>query len=141
MKVFPTHFICKIIYRNNIILAPGQEQKAGTTIGEVHGHKKPSLCIWNRKTAKILPQLPCSTPINQIQLVKHIPIWERLQRSGLRRKVTGTHPSLKPKVFSHSPHIQRATWPSQKSQIPSLQRVIQSTSVERNWSKFSRRST
>ena len=51
---------------------------------------------------------------------------------GLIRKVPCANPLLKPKVFLESPQIQRPTIPSQNLQIPSIQRVIRPTSVERN---------
>ena len=46
-----------------------------------------------------------------------------LGRAGLKRKVPGTNPLLKQIVFSQSPQIQRATFSSQKPQIPMMERV------------------
>ena len=54
-----------------------------------------------------------------------------LGRVGLRRKVPGTNPLLKPKVFPQLPPIQRSMLPSQKPKVPHLQRVIHTTYVER----------
>ena len=47
--------------------------------------------------------------MNHPQLVTNIPIRRGLGRLGLRRKVPGTNPLLKPKVFSQSHKIQRPT--------------------------------
>ena len=69
--------------------------------------------------------------MKQAQLLTNVLIRRGLGRAGLRRKVPGTNPLLKPKVFSQLPQIQRSTLPSQKPQIPNIQRVIHPTSVER----------
>ena len=67
--------------------------------------------------------------MNQPYLVTDIPIRGGLERAVLRRKVPGTQQLLKTEVFSLSP--QRPTLPDYKQKIPSSQRVIQPTSVER----------
>ena len=51
-----------------------------------------------KKAAKILSQLPGSTPMNQPQLVTNILIKRELGRAGFRRKVTSTHSLPKPNV-------------------------------------------
>ena len=69
--------------------------------------------------------------MSQQQLVMHIPIRRGMGRAGLRRKVPGTNPLLKPKLLSQSPQIERPILPSQEPQIPSVQRAIHPTSVGR----------
>ena len=81
--------------------------------------------------AQILSQLPSSTPINQPHLVTNIPMSSGLGRKSLRRKVPNTNLLLKPKVFSQSAQIEGLTVPSQKPQIPTSQRIIHPTFVER----------
>ena len=49
----------------------------------------------------------------------------------MKRKVSGTNLLPKPKVFLQSPQIHSPTLPSQNLQIPSTQRVIHPTSVEK----------
>ena len=41
------------------------------------------------EAAKIISQLPSSTPMNQLQLVTNIPIRRGLGKTGLRRKLPG----------------------------------------------------
>ena len=100
--------------------------------GKVHGYDEPLLPHMKpEKMAKILSQLPSRIPMNQPHIVKNIPIRKGLGRTGLRKKVPGKNPLLKPKVFSQYPQIQRPTLHSQMPQIPSPQRVIHPPSVER----------
>ena len=105
-------------------------QKAEITAVKVHGHNKPWLSPMKPeiKTAKMLSQLPGWTPMNKSQ-PKIFPSRE-LGRAGLKRKLLGTHPLLKPKVVSKLHQIQRPTLPLQPPWIWSSQRVIQSTYVE-----------
>ena len=51
------------------------------------------------KADKILSQLSSSTPMNQPQLAKHIPIRGGLERAGLRRIVSGTNNYLNQRYF------------------------------------------
>ena len=69
--------------------------------------------------------------MNQIHVITNIPIRRGPRKAGLKRNVPGTNPLFKPKVFFQSPLIKRPTLSSQKLQIPSSQRVITPTSVER----------
>ena len=68
--------------------------------------------------------------MNHPQLVTNIPIRRGFGIASLRRKVQDTHTLLKPEIFSQSPQVQRPTLHSQKSQVPSSQRVTHLTSVE-----------
>ena len=84
------------------------------------------------KAAKIQSQFPSNTASpNHTQIPTNVPIRRGEGRAGLRMKVTGTIQLLEPKVFLQSPQIQRPTLPSQNLHIPSNQRVIHPTSVER----------
>ena len=58
--------------------------------------------------------------MNQSHLVTNVSIRRGVGKAALRRKVPGTNPLLKPKVFCQSSQIQRATSPSQshRFQIP-----------------------
>ena len=69
--------------------------------------------------------------MNQAQFVTNILIRRRFGRVGLRRKVPGTNPLLKPKVFSQSSEIQRPSSPSQEPQISSTHGSIHPISVKR----------
>ena len=69
--------------------------------------------------------------MSQLHLVSDPPIRKGLGRAGLRRKVPGTKHLFKQKYFL-IPKIQRLTLSSYKQQIPNSQRVIQTTSMERN---------
>ena len=73
--------------------------------------------------------------MNQPQLFTKVSIRGGYVSAGLRRKVPGTNPLLKPKVFSQSPKIQRPTIPSQKPQILSTLRLIHAKSAEKKTNK------
>ena len=75
-------------------------QKADITVEEIHGHNKSLLpYLKPEKAAKILSQLLEVLSINQPQIPTNIPIRRPVGRAGFRRKVPGTNPLLKPKVF------------------------------------------
>ena len=94
--------------------------KAEVTAGKVHGHYKPLLPHMKpEKAAKILSQLCSGTNMNQTKWVTNIHITRQLGRAGLRRKVPGTWPLLKPHIFSQSPQIHRPTLPSQNHKLQS----------------------
>ena len=108
-------------------------QKAGITVRELHVHDKIFLPHMKpEKAVKIISQLPSGTTVNQSQSVINIPIRRGIGNSSFKGKVPGTYPLLKPKIFSQSPQIQRTILPSQKPQITSSQRVIQSIFLERD---------
>ena len=70
--------------------------------------------------------------MNQPQIVIIFQSEEDLGEQVWEKKVPGTNPLHKPNAFSQSLQIQRPPLPGhQEQQIPSAQRVIHPTSVER----------
>ena len=108
-------------------------QKEDITVGKIHAHYKsliPHLKL--EKADKILSQLPSITASpNQPQMPTNVYIRRGVGRSAFKRKVPGTNPLVKPRVFSQSPQIQSPTLLSQTLQIPNNQRVIHPTYMER----------
>ena len=79
-------------------------QKAGITVGKIHGHDISLLPqLKPQKGVTILPQFPShTTSINQSEIVTNVLIRGEVGRAGLRRKVPDTNLLLKPKVLSQS---------------------------------------
>ena len=69
--------------------------------------------------------------MNKPKLVTNIPMRRGIGRTGLRRNGPCTNPLLKVYLFSQSSQIQRPTLLSQKPPIPSTQRVIHPTYVQK----------
>ena len=134
MKSFPFLLISKKVLQEKYhIHTRSGVQKTCIIVCKIHGYDKILLPLLKpEKAAKILAKLPGSTPMNQPQLVKRIPIRRGLGRTGLRRKVTGLNLLVKPSVFFQSLQIQKPTLPSQKPKISNVQRMIHPTSGQRN---------
>ena len=90
-----------MLQENYYINTRSGAQKAGITVGKVHGHDKPLLPHMKpEKVGRIISMLPRSSPLNQSQLVTNILIRRALGGAEFKMKVPGTYQLFNLEKFS-----------------------------------------